>query len=148
MKNTMKWILMGMLMFAVITPAYAHCEIPCGIYGDSLRIELIREHVTTIEKSMKMIDELSKDKKPNYNQLVRWVMNKEQHAQKIIDTITDYFLTQRVNPSQKDYAERLIKHHSVILAAMKVKQNADVKYAKDLKESIEALSAYYPENKH
>jgi nickel superoxide dismutase len=80
------------------------------------------------------------------NQLVRWVMNKERHAQKIISTICDYFLTQRVKPSQKDYAERLIKHHTVIIAAMKAKQNADVKYAKTLKESIEALSSYYPEH--
>jgi len=80
--------------------------------------------------------------------LVRWV-NKEKHAQKkIISTISDYFLTQRVKPNQKDYAERLIKHHTVIIAAMKSKQNADVKYAKTLKESIEALSSYYPEHKN
>ena len=32
----------------------AHCEIPCGIYGDSVRIALIYEHITTVEKSMKM----------------------------------------------------------------------------------------------
>jgi nickel superoxide dismutase len=64
----------------------------------------------------------------------------------IISTICDYFLTQRVKPGQKDYAERLIKHHTVIIAAMKAKQNADVKYAKTLKESIEALSSYYPEH--
>jgi nickel superoxide dismutase len=34
------------------------------------------------------------------NQLVRWVMNKENHAQKIISTISDYFLTQRVKLTQ------------------------------------------------
>jgi nickel superoxide dismutase len=56
-------------------------------------------------------------------------------------------LTQRVKPSQKDYAERLLKHHAVIIAAMKAKQNADVKYSKNLKESIEALLSYYPEHK-
>ena len=74
-------------------------------------------------------------------------MNKEHHAQKIIATISDYFLTQRVKPDQKDYAERLTKHHAVIVAAMQAKQNADVKFAKALKESIEALAAYYPEHK-
>jgi nickel superoxide dismutase len=42
----------------------------------------------------------------------------------------------------------LERHHAVILAAMKSKQNADVKYAKTLKETIEALSSYYPEHKH
>ena len=52
-------------------------------------------------------------------------MNKEQHAQNIIDSISDYFLTQRVKASQEDYAERLQKHHAVIVAAMRAKQNAD-----------------------
>ncbi|MCK5701941.1 MAG: hypothetical protein KAI29_12345 [Cyclobacteriaceae bacterium] len=27
---------------------YAHCEIPCGIYNDELRITLLYEHFTTI----------------------------------------------------------------------------------------------------
>jgi RecB family endonuclease NucS len=46
-----------------------------------------------------------------------------------------------------DYAGRLIKHHAVIIAAMKAKQNVDMKYAKKLKESIEELLPYYIENK-
>jgi nickel superoxide dismutase len=82
------------------------------------------------------------------NQLVRWVMNKETHAQNIISTISDYFLTQRVKSDQEDYAERLIKHHAVIVAAMKAKQNADLSHVNTLKASIEALSPYYPEHKH
>ncbi len=57
------------------------------------------------------------------------------------------FLTQRVKSSQTDYSERLIKHHDVILAAMKVKQNSDMKYAVALKMSIEKLVSYYPEQK-
>ena len=40
---------------------FAHCEIPCGIYEDSLRASLISEHITTIEKSMKMINKLSEE---------------------------------------------------------------------------------------
>ncbi len=140
-------VVVSILVLPLLT--HAHCQIPCGIYDDHARVQSMLEDAATVEKSARLIAELAgKSDAQSQNQLVRWVMNKEQHAQKIIDTITDYFLTQRVNPSQKDYAERLIKHHSVILAAMKVKQNADVKYAKDLKESIEALSAYYPENKH
>jgi nickel superoxide dismutase len=105
------------------------------------------EDAATVEKSAKLIAELAgKSGAQPQNQLVRWVMNKEKHAEKIISTISDYYLTQRINPSQKDYAERLTKHHVVIIAAMKAKQNADVKYAKNLKESIEALSSYYPEH--
>jgi nickel superoxide dismutase len=127
--------------------AQAHCQIPCGIYDDYARVEAMLEDAATVEKSAKLIAELAgKSDAQSQNQLVRWVMNKEKHAQKIISTICDYFLTQRVKPSQNDYADRLIKHHAVIIAAMKAKQNADVKYAKTLKESIEALSSYYPEH--
>ena len=130
-------------------PLQAHCQIPCGIYDDYARVLLMLEDATTIEKSAQLIAELAGKSDPqSQNQLVRWVMNKEKHAQSIIATISDYFLTQRVKPEQKDYAERLKKHHAVIIAAMKAKQNADLKYAKSLKESIAALAAYYPEHKH
>ncbi|MGB5325850.1 MAG: superoxide dismutase [Ni], partial [Pseudomonadales bacterium] len=63
-------------------------------------------------------------------------------------SISDYFLTQRVDSSQKDYVERLKKHHAVIVAAMKVKQNASLKYVDTLEASIKELSPYYPEHKH
>ena len=127
----------------------AHCQIPCGIYDDHARVQAMLEDAATVEKSVKLIAELSgKSDSQSQNQLVRWVMNKEQHAQNVIATISDYFLTQRVKPDQQDYADRLIKHHAVIIAAMKAKQNADMNHAQALKESIEALSAYYPEHKH
>ena len=126
----------------------AHCQIPCGIYDDFARVQSMREDAATIEKSIRLIMELAgKSDAQSQNQLVRWVMNKEVHAQKIITSISDYFLTQRVKPDQQDYAERLKRHHFVILAAMKAKQNADITVVKSLKESIETLSYYYPEHK-
>jgi nickel superoxide dismutase len=133
----------------VMQPVYSHCQIPCGIYDDHARVKSMLEDAATTEKSTKLIAELAgKSDAQSQNQMVRWVMNKEKHAQNIISTISDYFLTQRVKPDQKDYAERLAKHHAVILAAMKTKQNADPKYATMLKESIEVLLPYYPEHKH
>jgi len=149
-------IVMLLIAFTVVgtslvlpNPAQAHCQIPCGIYDDYARVQSMLEDAVTVKKSARLIAKLAdKSDAQSQNQLVRWVMNKEKHAQKIISTISDYFLTQRVKPNQKDYAERLIKHHTVIIAAMKSKQNADVKYAKTLKESIEALSSYYPEHKN
>lgn len=127
----------------------AHCQIPCGIYDDYSRVEAMLEDAATIEKATRLINELAgKKDAQSQNQLVRWVMNKEYHAQKIITTISDYFLTQRVKPKQKDYKERLIKHHTIILSAMKAKQNTDVKLVVNLRKSIEALLSYYPEKKH
>ena len=77
--------------------------------------------------------------------MVRWIMNKEKHAQNIIDAISDYFLTQRVKPDQENYTERLVKHHAVIVAAMETKQHVDEKYVNQLKISILALLPYYPQ---
>ena len=129
--------------------AWAHCQIPCGIYDDHARVQSMLEDAATVGKAARLIGELSGQSDPqSQNQLVRWVTNKERHAQRIISTISDYFLTQRVKPGQEDYAERLMKHHAVIVAAMKAKQQADVGFGQRLRESIEALSPYYPEKTH
>ena len=137
------------IVFISHLPGHTHCQIPCGIYDDHARVRAMLEDAATVEKSARLITELAgKPNAQSQNQMIRWVMNKERHAQNIISTISDYFLTQRVKPSQKDYTERLIKHHTVIIDAMKAKQNADVNFSKKLKESIEALTPYYPEHKH
>lgn len=123
---------------------YAHCQIPCGIYDDNARVQSMLEDAETVEKSIKMINALSeKSDAHSRNQLVRWVMNKENHAQKIITTISDYFLTQRVKSSQEDYTKRLVDHHAVIVSAMKAKQNAEMSYVKTLVTDIKALLRYY-----
>ncbi len=144
------WIIVLVLVNMVsLVPARAHCEIPCGIYDDHARIQVLLEHADTVEKSARLIVELSGKSDPqSENQLVRWVVNKESHAQKIIDVITSYFLTQRVNPKQKDYIERLVRHHAVILAAVAVKQNVEPKYVAALIKSIKAIADYYPEHNH
>ena len=146
-KNVISFVLAAFIL-GLPQLLQAHCQIPCGIYDDFARVQSMREDAATVEKSIRLIMELAgKSDAQSQNQLVRWVMNKEVHAQKIITSISDYFLTQRVKPDQQDYAERLKRHHFVILAAMKAKQNSDITVAKSLKESIEALSSYYPEHK-
>ena len=125
--------------------AVAHCQIPCGIYDDHAQVESMRQDAATIHKAVDMIVGLAGKTDPqSQNQLVRWVMNKEQHAQNIIDSISDYFLTQRVKASQEDYAERLQKHHAVIVAAMRAKQNADPAVVDELQAAVEAVAPYYP----
>ena len=149
MKPLKKYVLLVTLslLFSVlyVQQSFGHCQIPCGIYDDNARVTAMLEDAVTVEKSIKLINELAgKTDAQSQNQLVRWVMNKENHAQRIISAISDYFLTQRVKTSQDDYVERLKKHHAVIVAAMKAKQNSDMATAVTLKESIEALAPYYP----
>ena len=150
MSSLIKTVMVLSVSLIIYSPiAYSHCQIPCGIYDDHARVKTMLEDVATARKAIDLIAELSKksDMQSN-NQIIRWVMSKESHAQNIISTISDYFLTQRVKSKQKDYIERLKKHHAVIVAAMKVKQNADMTYVDALEESIEALLPYYPEHKH
>ena len=136
-------------LMAVSSLSYGHCQIPCGIFDDHARVEAMLEDVVTARKAVKEMGALAGKNDPqSMNQFVRWVINKEEHAQKIISTVSDYFLAQRVKSSQEDYAERLQKHHAVIVAAMKVKQNTDSKHLDALEDSIRQLVAYYPEHKH
>lgn len=143
-------IIVSGVVFVVFSPfAFSHCQIPCGIYDDYLRLEQMIEDSDTVIKSTRSLADLSgKADAQSENQRVRWIMNKEDHAQKIISTISDYFLTQRVKPGQIDYVERLKKHHAVILAAMKSKQSASVEKANTLKKAVKELKMYYPEHTH
>ena len=128
-----------------------HCEVPCGIYGDSLRISLLYEHVATIEKGMNQINEISATESPNYNQLVRWVMNKEHHAEEIQDIVSQYFLHQRIKLPGGDadgktraaYANKLANLHTILVNAMKAKQTTDLAYVGNLRKAIHDFEHAY-----
>jgi len=128
----------------------AHCEIPCGIYDDGLRIQMIQEHITTIEKSMNKIDALSKESPVNYNQLIRWVTNKEEHANKIQHIVSQYFMTQRIKlapagdkAAQESYLKKLGLLHEILVYAMKAKQTTDQQYIAKLRQAVETFSDIY-----
>ena len=141
--------LAALLLSVSATSVQSHCQIPCGIYDDNARVVSMLEDVATIRKAVAQIAELAGKTDPqSQNQLVRWVVNKEQHAQRIIATIGDYFLTQRVKAKQEDYTERLQKHHAVIVAAMRAKQNANAEVVAELESAVEALAPYYPPHDH
>ena len=107
--------------------AVAHCQVPCGIYDDALRIVQIKEDFKTIRKAMDQINQLSIKTNPlSSNQLNRWVMTKEQHAGNIQKIVVEYFLTQRVKADQSQkYIDQTTTLHQVLVAAMKCKQTVD-----------------------
>ena len=143
------------LLFAlafVLLPATvdAHCQVPCGIYDDTARIERLREDATTIAKATRNIADLAgKTDAQSANQLARWVATKEQHASHVIEVVAEYFLAQKVKPVARDdeafrrYLDDLAVHHRVMVAAMKTKQHADAEHVKRLEAAIEELGRLY-----
>ena len=138
------------------TRALGHCEIPCGIYGDRMRIDMIAEDIRTVEKSMQQIKILRQKPEENANQLVRWVMNKEEHANKIQDIVYQYFMNQRVKPVEKSDAEayehyvtQITLLHRMLVASMKCKQTTDATHVRHLRTLLSDFEkAYFTEDKH
>jgi nickel superoxide dismutase len=112
-----------------------------------MRIEMISEHIGTIEKSMNQIMKLQKENPQNFNQLVRWIMNKEDHANEIQEIVSQYFMTQRIKPDAKDYAKKLGLLHEMLIYAMKCKQTTDVTHVETMKGLVKEFHDLYFEKK-
>ncbi len=138
-------------LIATAIPAAAHCQIPCGIYDDELRVQLIEEHITTIEKSMNQIIAISKASPVDYNQIVRWVDNKETHASEIQDIVTAYFMAQRIKPPKdhgdekvvNEYLHKLALLHAIQIHAMKAKQGTDLTEIETLRDLVAKFRVAY-----
>ena len=132
------------LFLSFLNTSFAHCQVPCGVYGDNSRFTQMLEDQTTIAKATAQINDLA-DKKDaqSANQLSRWVTTKEDHAAKIQKIIAEYFLTQRIKSSSDKYDALLKSAHAVMVAAMKCKQGVDAKNADSLKSAIESFQSVY-----
>lgn len=143
----MNRLIAPVLFTAVMTlpsVVHAHCQVPCGIYGDQRRFEEMLEDTQTIAKCIDQIGELSgTHDATGHNQLARWVMTKEDHANNIQKITADYFLAQRIKSDNPRYVAQLKAAHGVIVAAMKSKQAADPKTADALEKAIKDLHAAY-----
>ena len=144
-------IFVGGLLSVALTPtaATAHCEVPCGIYGDKIRISVLHEHVATIAKAMAQITALSGlEDAQSQNQLVRWITTKEDHANQVQEIVTQYFMTQRVKPAEEEegrarYVLQLTTLHAMLQSAMKCKQTVDAKHAAALREQTMRFALSY-----
>jgi nickel superoxide dismutase len=146
-------LLVALILATNAGTALAHCQIPCGIYGDEMRFDMIDEHLETIGKSMATIDELSANPGENANQLTRWIMNKEDHARQLRDILTVYFLDQRIKPVTADegdeyekYVAQLTTVHAMMVHVMKCKQTTDTAHVQALRElSAQFYGLYFGE---
>ena len=129
--------LLTVISLAATQMVWAHCQVPCGVYGDQRRFETMLEDTRTIAKGMAQINELStKSDGLSHNQLARWVSTKEDHASNVQKIIAEYFMTQRIKPGSENYIKKLTAAHAVMVGAMKCKQTVDPAMAKALQQSI------------
>ena len=127
-----------------------HCQVPCGIFDDPATCASLRQDAATVRKAMQQAAELHKEASASLlamNQMTRWIATKEEHCKKIIATVSEYMLCQRVKraeiKTEEEYLEVLKLHHEAMQAAMKCKQTCDVAQADDLDHRLEHLCKVY-----
>jgi nickel superoxide dismutase len=138
MKKINIYTTIAVLLVAAATSVYAHCQVPCGIYDDQMRIHMMEEHVRTIEKAMKQIEI-----EDNRNQTSRWVINKEKHADELTEIVTYYFMAQRIKPDMDGYTGKLAILHQIMIYSMKSKQTTDLANVEKMKELIHSFEHAY-----
>jgi len=131
-----------------------HCQVPCGIFDDPKLVAELKEACATITKAIAQVNEIfgSAMTAQSFNQATRWVNTKEEHCTKIITTIAEYCLCQRVKPigadkcpfaSDSDYVDALKAHHAAMSMAVKAKQSTDPSAATNLTHAIEDMCKMY-----
>ena len=137
-------------LLALSSLAFAHCQVPCGIYDDQARLDALGENITTIDRAMKMILDLSDDAEIDHNQIVRWVEAKNHHADDIAHIVSWYFLQQRVKPADEAdaaayeaYVRKLTLLHGMLVQSMKAKQTTDLTHVVELRTLLDEFGKAY-----
>jgi len=120
------------------TTAYAHCDIPCGIY-DPHQAELAAR---TVARMVELIGQLPKENRSDADlaKFVRCVSIKEQHAEIVKREVqviwSDYFKPEHLE-KYPDLHDRVWK---ILKLAGKNKQNIDAQAAADLEAAVKEFS--------
>jgi len=127
--------------FFPIKIAYAHCDVPCGIY-DPKPAQIAAE---TVVKMVEKIEALPKGNSSieDRNLFVRTVWTKEEHARKCKEELlvlwTDFF--------KEEHLEMFPDLHDKFWKAAKLcsknKQNVDMKAARDLKAAVDEIAEMF-----
>ena len=125
------------------TFAYAHCDIPCGIYETNS----MTTAADTVYKMVEKILELKGMELEQRNSFVRMVHVKEEHAQKCKQEIlilwADYF--------KDEHLAKFPDLHTKVWKATKlcsqVKRTVDLKVAQQLKESVAEIAQIFAATK-
>ena len=118
--------------------AYAHCDIPCGIY-DPTPAKIAADTVAKMVEKINALDKSAMDFN-NRNNFVRMVTVKEQHAEickKELQVLwSDYF--------KPEHVEKYPKLHDMFWKALKLasknKQNVDAAAAGELQAAVKEIA--------
>lgn len=121
--------------------AYAHCDVPCGIY-DPKSAQIA---AATVLKMVQKINDLPKDSSTaaDRNAFVRLVLTKEEHARKCKEELlilwTDYFKSEHISlfPNLHETFWNAAKLCS------KNKQNVDLKSAEELVKAVDEIASIF-----
>ena len=125
--------------------AYAHCDIPCGIYDPHDAIQAAQ----TVIRMVELIGELGGDRTSivAQNSFARYISVKEQHAKKAKDEIliiwTDYFKPEHL----ANYPDLHEKVWQACKLGSQVKQQVDMDKAVAFKAALEEIAAIFWETK-
>jgi nickel superoxide dismutase len=127
----------GRLLKPTVT-AYAHCDIPCGIY-DPTPAKIAADTVAKMVEKISAIDKAATDFNTRGN-FVRMITVKEQHAEickKELQILwSDYF--------KPEHLEKYPKLHDMFWKALKLasknKQSVDAQAAADLQAAVKEIS--------
>ena len=127
--------------------AYAHCDIPCGIYDPisaKIAAQTVLKMVVRIQAMEQPAADASHDARATYaNTVARYVKVKEEHAElckKELDILWhDYF--------RPDHLEKYPDIHNVIWQANKLssknKQNVDQDAARELVGAVDKIAEIF-----
>lgn len=124
--------------------AYAHCDIPCGIYDPhvaQLAAQTVLRMVQLVQGLNKPADGASKAEQDAYtNTLSRYITTKEQHAdlckRELLILWGDYFRPEHLqaHPTLHDKVFQVMKLGS------RVRQNVDMQAAQDLLRAVQEVA--------
>ena len=128
----------------LLKTAYAHCDIPCGIY----ETDTMMHSAETCRRMIQKIEELGElDSIEKHNTFVRSVMNKEKHAQKVKRELyilwSDYFKPEHLEkyPDIHDQLWKAAKQASV------VKQTVSMEEAEKLVGQVHDIAHLFADTK-
>lgn len=128
----------------LLKTAYAHCDIPCGIY----ETDTMMHSAETCRRMIQKIEDLGTlDSIEKHNGFVRSVMNKEKHAQKVKREIyilwSDYFKPEHFE-AHPDLHEQL---RAVAKQASVVKQTVSLDEADKLVSMVHDVAHLFADTK-